>query len=82
MKQRLLFPEDLPGRHHLMALHAPDEEPAIIAELLLPSLHWRPGPRCQPDNFTQEVIEPHDAFLFKGDLRSLLGWLPSDSGWQ
>ena len=30
------------------------------------------GPRCQPDNFSQEMIEPNDALLFKSDLCSLL----------
>ena len=71
MKQRPFFPEDLTGRHHLMALHSPDKKLSVIPQLLC---HHVIGDltRSQPDDFTLQLIQPDHAFLVESDLRRLL----------
>ncbi len=51
-----------------------DQKLAIIAELFSHLIIGN-GPRREPDNLTEEMVEPNDALLFKSDLRSLLNGL-------
>ena len=77
VSKRLFFPKDLPGGDDLLAIHAPDQKLAIIAELFSHLIIGN-GPRREPDNLTEEMVEPNDALLFKSDLRSLLDGLKRD----
>ena len=54
-QKRLFFPKDLPGGDDLLAINAPDQKLAVIAELLS-HLIIANGPWREPDNSAQKMV--------------------------